>query len=418
MKKLAIISTHPIQYYAPLFKLLQAERELTIKVFYTLGEEAGKRFDQGFGKAIEWDIPLLDGYSYAWVQNVASDKGSHHFLGIINPGLIGAIEDWQPDALLVYGWANYSHLKVLRHFKHKLPVFFRGDSTLLGSSGKLKSFFRKMVLKWVYSHTDYALYVGMRNKAYFSAFGLKEKQLIFAPHAIDNLRFSQKRAVEVKDFRSRLRLSDHDILLVFAGKFEQNKDPLLLLTSFLQIWPEADQQTLELHQEQQLQYALQVPAETTGQNIPQQHAEVHLLFVGNGALEQQLKSAASAHSRIHFLDFQNQQMMPVIYQSCDLFCLPSVSETWGLAVNEAMACSTAVLVSDQVGCAADLLKDGINGAVFKAKSANNLRETLVALVQQGRSGLTLMGQHSALIIDQWTFDKQVQAITAAVFTYG
>ena len=118
--RLAIVTTHPIQYYAPVFKLLADK--IDVKVFYTWGSEAMEKFDPGFGKAISWDIPLLDGYSYEWVKNTAPNPGSHHFKGIINPNLINQIKFWQADAILVYGWAYDSHLKVIRHFKNKLPI--------------------------------------------------------------------------------------------------------------------------------------------------------------------------------------------------------------------------------------------------------------------------------------------------------
>src|ERR1700712_2672986 len=106
MKKLAIVTTHPIQYYAPIFKLLNARGHISIKVFYTLGQP--NTHDQGFGKKIEWDIPLLDSYDYEWVQNVSTQPGSHHYKGIINPSLIQQIQAYQPDAVLFFGWAYQS----------------------------------------------------------------------------------------------------------------------------------------------------------------------------------------------------------------------------------------------------------------------------------------------------------------------
>jgi len=392
--KLAIITTHPIQYYAPVFKELQLNGRLHIKVFYTWGEEAMIKFDKGFGKTIQWDIPLLSGYTYEWIKNTAKDKGTHHFTGIINPDLIRKIEAWQPNALLIYGWANSSHLKVLCYFKNKLPVFFRGDSTFLGRNNGLKKMIKKFFLKWVYKHVDYALYAGTRNKIYFTEYGLLEQQLIFAPHAVDNSRFCVDKSIEANDLRISLGILETDIVITFAGKFDQKKDPLTLLHAF------SDFQREHL------------------QNNPDQHANVHLLFVGNGLLEQRLKSEAAFQNNIHFLDFQNQRKMPIIYQACDIFCLPSVSETWGLAVNEAMAGSKAILVSDKVGCAIDLVRDGYNGATFTAGSKSNLTENLKILVEQGKGGIAAMGKHSKLIIDKWTVMEQVRAITSAVIKHG
>src|SRR5688500_7891804 len=104
MKNLAIITSHPIQYNAPLFKLLALRKKLNVKVFYTWGETVlQNKFDPGFNRTIEWDLPLLEGYAYEFLDNAATDKGTHHFNGIINPVIIGRIRAFQPDALLIYG---------------------------------------------------------------------------------------------------------------------------------------------------------------------------------------------------------------------------------------------------------------------------------------------------------------------------
>ncbi|SDT53207.1 Glycosyltransferase involved in cell wall bisynthesis [Mucilaginibacter mallensis] len=380
MKKLAIITTHPIQYYSPVFKLLHQRQQIEIKVFYTWGEGAVNKFDPGFGKTVQWDLPLLDGYPYEWVINTSKNPGSHSFNGIITPGLIQQIKDYAPDAILIYGWAYASHLKVLRHFKNKIPIIFRGDSTLLRKEGGFKALLKFVLLRWIYTHVNHALYVGTNNNAYFKKYGLKEQQLSFAPHAIDNERFAQKRNDEVKALRDGLGLDDNDILILFAGKFEDIKSPFLLLDAFQSINKE----------------------------------NVHLLLVGNGALENELKLKAAENPNIHFMGFQNQSYIPVVYQACDLFCLPSKSETWGLAINEAMVCQKAVLASDKVGCAIDLILPGNNGAIFKESSLADLVLQLNNLVEKNTDGLKSMGKSSKQIINDWNFEKQAQAIEKAV----
>lgn len=131
MKRLAIITTHPIQYNAPVFKLLAANQKLILKVFYTLGKPSADVVDKGFGKKIAWDIPLLEGYEYQFLHNTSKNPGTSYFKGVINPTIIQDIERFDPTAILVYGWSFDSHLKVLKHFKNKVSVYFRGDSTLL-----------------------------------------------------------------------------------------------------------------------------------------------------------------------------------------------------------------------------------------------------------------------------------------------
>lgn len=378
IKKLAIITTHPIQYYAPVFQLLA--QKLEVKVFYTLGSSSLKKYDVGFKQKIEWDIPLLEGYNYEFLENVARDKGSHHFKGIVNPNAIEKVQDFQPDAVLIYGWAYRSHLKVIKHFKNKVPIYFRGDSTILNQKPSFKNLLKSIFLTWVYQHVDVAFYVGTANKAYFRKYGLKEKQLVFAPHAIDNKRFAESRNREALKIRANFSIKDEDILILFAGKLEAIKNPLLLLSAFKNI---------------------------------RKHG-IHLAFVGNGALEENLKTTVkrSEIKNVHFMDFQNQTQMPAIYQACDLFCLPSKSETWGLAINEAMACGKAILTSDKVGCAEDLV-DFENGAIFQSGNLAELTQKLIALTND-KSTLKTMGENSLNYIQKWSFEQQINAITSYV----
>ena len=110
--------------------MLTERGNLAIKVFYTWGDAVlENKYDPGFGKSIEWDIPLLKGYDFTFVKNASLNAGSHHFGGINNPSLIREIKEWGPDAVLVYGWCFKSHLSAMRYFKGRIPVLFRGDST-------------------------------------------------------------------------------------------------------------------------------------------------------------------------------------------------------------------------------------------------------------------------------------------------
>jgi glycosyltransferase involved in cell wall biosynthesis len=368
MNKLAIIITHPIQYYVPVFKLLA--KQCKLKVFYTWGKDGVEaKHDPGFGKTVEWDLPLLEGYEYELLENTSKNPGSHHGKGIINPNIISKIEDFKPNAILIYGYIYHSHFKVMKYFKGKIPVWFRGDSTLLDKESRLKSILKKLYLNWVYSYVDMAFYVGTNNKAYFKKYGLTEDQLIFTPHAIDNERFAENKQNEATTLRKSLGIDKEDI-----------KNPFLLLESFISL----------------------------------KRKDIHLLFVGNGSLEENLKLKVESLElkNVHFKNFQNQTQMPVIYQACDLFCLPSISETWGLAVNEAMACGKALLVSDKVGCAVDLV-DFRNGAVFQSENLVDLSQKLIALTND-QSILKKMGENSLKNIENWSFEGQVNAIATYV----
>ncbi|MGI4805116.1 MAG: glycosyltransferase family 4 protein [Janthinobacterium lividum] len=384
--RLAIITSHPIQYYAPVFKLLNQHKKLDVKVFYTLGESGKNQYDPGFDQKISWDIPLLDGYDYQFQKNTSKNPGSNHFWGIINPDLIKEIKFWKADAILVYGWAYHAHLKAMWYFKNKIPVYFRGDSTLLNRKSSLKNSIKNLLLTLVYRHTDHAFYVGKNSKAYFEKFGLKNNQLTFAPHTIDNDRFAKDYTTEASALRQKIGVKSAEILILFAGKLEPVKNPELLLNAFEKL----------------------------------NQANTHLLFAGNGPLEKQLKAKKEllkTASQIHFIDFQNQSAMPGIYQACDLFCLPSKSETWGLAVNEAMACWKAVLVSDQVGCAADLVFEEKNGAIFQSRNEQDLVQKLQKLTQH-KTLLAQFGASSFNIIQSWNFAVSVEAIQQKILSHA
>ena len=117
MKKLAILTSHPIQYNAPWFRMLTDRNEIQLKVFYTWDQtEHGLKYDHGFGKKVEWDIPLLVGYDYRFVKNISKDPGSHHFKGLINPTLNKEIEEWGPDALLVFFLVLFESFKMPASF--------------------------------------------------------------------------------------------------------------------------------------------------------------------------------------------------------------------------------------------------------------------------------------------------------------
>jgi len=384
LKKVAIVTTHPIQYYAPLFRLLAERNHFHIKVFYTWGNVSESKHDPGFGKEIIWDIPLLEGYDYTLVRNTSSKPGSHHFWGIKNPTLRQDIESWGANAVLIFGWSYYSHLRALIYFKGKIPVFFRGDSHLLDETKNIKRLLRRLFLTWVYSHVDIALYVGQRNKEYFLTHGLQLYQLVWAPHSIDNRRFTHQEEnafLEADQWRQELNIPPQALAFIFAGKLEPKKDPTLLLEAFIQL----------------------------------NNREVFLIFVGNGILEQALKEKAQHIPNVRFLDFRNQKQMPVVYRLGAIFVLPSrgPGETWGLAINEAMACKRVILVSDKVGSAIDLVQNNKNGYTFRAGDVADLQHKMQHLIEMADS-LKEMGQNSAHIITEWSIEKTADTIQAAV----
>ncbi|MBJ6119804.1 glycosyltransferase family 4 protein [Pontibacter sp. BT310] len=378
MNKLAILSSHPIQYNAPLFKLLAQDGRFKVKVYYTLGKESSGFTDPGFKKTIKWDIPLLDGYEYTFIKNTSPNPSTSLFKGIINPTLVQEIESFGATHILVYGWSFDSHLKVLRHFRNKAKILFRGDSTLLDEKLGLKTVLRRILLLWVYKHINAALYVGTNNKKYFLKHGVPENKLIYAPHAIDNDRFSSlEHEHKASELKQSLGIEPEKNVFLFTGKLEWKKNPKLLINAF---------------------NSIKSPSSI-------------LLVIGDGALEIELKQLADSCQNIKFLPFQNQSIMPVIYRLGDVLILPSVTETWGLSMNEAMACGLAVIASNKVGGATDLIEIGKNGYLFESENVVQLADILRTIANKPKQEIKEMGNYSAVKIKSWSYQHTSDAIS-------
>ncbi|WP_246000707.1 glycosyltransferase family 4 protein [Pontibacter diazotrophicus] len=357
---------------------------LQIKVFYTLGKSSEEVIDKGFGKKIAWDIPLLEGYAYQFLDNTSKNPGTSYFKGVINPTIIQDIENFKPTDLLVFGWSFDSHLKVLKYFKNKVNVYFRGDSNLLDEKKGFRLILRRLTLTWTYRYIDKALYVGKNNKAYFLKHGIKEQNLIFAPHAIDNARFGDDLLYQNESnlIRKSLGIPETDTVFLFTGKFEKKKNPFLLINAFKKL------------------------------NRP----NTSLLLVGNGVLEADLKEEAMGFANIYFLPFQNQSRMPAVYRAGNVVVLPSSGpgETWGLCINEGMACGLPVVASNKVGCAVDLVHESENGFIFDSNSEASLVKKLAACATKTKEELKEMGSTSRAIITNWSFEHICDAITKAL----
>jgi glycosyltransferase involved in cell wall biosynthesis len=371
--KLAIITTHPIQYYAPWFRVLALVPNLTLRVFYLWDFGLSPQRDAGFQQAIQWDIPLLDGYDAEFVPNVSSRPGTSHFWGLQNPTLVPQVRAFQPDAVLLMAY-NYASLYrfLLQWPRHAIPLLFRGDShRLVPPTGGMAGFKQQMIAQ-IFRRFAACLYVGKANYDYFCAHGVAPERLFFAPHAIDNDRFLAAAATATTDahaWKHALGIPAHHAVILFAGKFEAKKRPLDLLHAFLQA------------------------------NLP----DTSLLFVGAGELQGALTTAAASHAHIYFAPFQNQTQMPRTYAIADLVVLPSYGggETWGLAINEALCLARPVIVSSHVGCGLDLVEPHHNGLIFPAGDVAALAaalQTVLAdrprLVQWGQAGRQRIAAYS------------------------
>jgi glycosyltransferase involved in cell wall biosynthesis len=259
------------------------------------------------------------------------------------------------------------------------PLVFRGDSHLLGQSRP--NWRKRWILRWLYQRFAALTYVGQANRDYFRAFGVPDRKLFFAPHAVDATLYKATDQIrtQAKHLRTELRLGDRMVIL-FAGKFIPAKQPRELLEAFVALAPD----------------------------------NTALVFSGDGAEKTALVDLAAKNPScfVRFLPFANQSEMPARYAMADLFVLPSRGfyETWGLAVNEAMHMGIPCLVSDRVGCQRDLVTDGETGWVFPVDDPQGLQRCLTrALAELTRHPKAMSGA-IARRIAEYSYARATQGL--------
>jgi glycosyltransferase involved in cell wall biosynthesis len=175
--------------------------------------------------------------------------------------------------------------------------------------------------------------------------------MVFSPHFVDNQRFAQ-RATEARasrgEVRARWGISPNAVVMLFAGKFIPLKRPF----DFVQ--------------------AVVLAARRSPQVVG--------LMVGDGPLRAEIEAAIQqAQAPISLTGFLNQTEIPKAYGVADALAVPSSEESWGLVVNEAMACGLPVVASNQVGCVPDLVVADRTGYVFECGDMETLSSSLIRL---------------------------------------
>ncbi len=204
---------------------------------------------------------------------------------------------------------------------------------MTGRADRTKLLAKEAFFRMLRSQVSAVLAIGEANARYWRHYLGEEMPIFRMPYAVDN-DFFQRRAAEAVAGRDALRaelgLEPGRPVILFASKLQERKRCADLV---------------EAHR-------------LLGQPRP------YLVIVGDGEERQRLEQQAAGDPDIRFLGFRNQTELPRYFDLCDVFVLPSRHEPWGLVVNEAMNAGRAVVVSDDVGCQQDLVREGETGAVF------------------------------------------------------
>ena len=392
--RLAVLSTHPIQYQVPWFRALSKQPSIQLEVLYCHKATAAEQGAAGFGRDFDWDVPLLNGYEYRFLKNEASQPTISSFKGLNTPEIATLISSSRYDALLVHGWHYRSAWQAFRAcWKARIPLLVRGDSQLLTPRSALKTIMKKATYPAFISRFDACLAVGTRSREYFLHYGALPQKVFLVPHVIDEEMY-ERQLPPLEERRTQLRtewnLKDSLVVFAFVGKFLPVKRPM----DFIRAVERASSSS----------------------------SDVAAIMVGDGPLRATCEEyARSRHVPIRFVGFLNQSLIMKAYVVSDALVLPSESETWGIVVNEAMRCGRPCFVSDQVGSAPDMIEPGVTGETFPAGDVDALAGMMLHFAQRPADWISMRAgsrNHSIKFSVSCAVDGVLNALDAVQSDFG
>ena len=385
--RIAVLNSHPIQYFAPLYAYLNTDPCLEVTALYCSDFSLRAGFDPGFKRPVTWDVDLLEGYTHRFLGKRARTRTPAGFWSLICPEVWREIRSGRYDALILHGYQYAaSVLAFLAAKSRRLPVFMRSETHLGLRRAAWKLRLRDAVLSVAYRFVDGFLAVGSANREYYRSLGIPEDRIRLVPYAVDNARFMDASRLP-PDARSavrrRLGLGEEQPVVLYASKLTRRKHPEDLVKAMKRLAVDG--------------------------------VRASLLLVGTGDLEEELRSLVASLDvpDVVFGGFVNQSELPAVLAASDVLVLPSENEPWGLVVNEGMCAGLAVVVADGVGCAPDLVHEGVNGSLVKTGDVDALARALRPILTESATRWS-MGARSLEVIKGWGFERCRQGVRGAL----
>jgi glycosyltransferase involved in cell wall biosynthesis len=380
--KVAYFLTHPVQYQSPLLRHLAAAG-LDVTTVYSDVSTAGRYFDPDYRQEVSWEQPLLEGYPHAVLRTPLLTYSPWSWKKRVRAWLL----QHRPEVVWVHGWGTAFALGALLAAQEcRLPILLRGEAHLQGLRGSwLWRKAHKAVLSRLFTQVDQFLAIGSANAAFYRDYGVAVERITLVPYVTDNDHF-QAACVRARPQRETLRgqwgIAPGRSVLLFVGRLSQEKGLATLL------------EALRLLDEKERPW---------------------LLVGGDGPLSRRLRrlAAASLGNDVKFLGFVSPSRLPALYDLCDALVLPSQHEPWGMVVNEVMNAGKPLILSDRVGCAHDLLKEGENGLSFPAGNPQALAEVIRRVIHDPEFR-DRAGAASLRIVSRWNTGLAVAGLRTAL----
>jgi glycosyltransferase involved in cell wall biosynthesis len=377
--------SHPIQYVSPLLRQLSKNTELRV---YYYGGSSVSNFDVGFNQILSWDIPLLEGYNYTFLNNISNSKSFNtRFFDAINFDVFKIIKKTDTNIVVLNGWAYLSDWFVLISAKlFGKKIWLRSEMPWNQECLK-KNTIKKKFKYFIFKHivfkffVDKFLFIGSQNKLFYKMHGVGEDKLVFTPYAVDNNRF-QNENCNKEAVRQQWKIPHDAIIILFSGKLISKKRPLDILLAFSKI----------------------------------ANKNHYLFYMGDGPLRTEIEDFIKKNTikNVIISGFINQSEISSIYSISDIFIMTSgIGETWGLSVNEAMNFSLPIIISDTCGSSYDLVLNKNNGFVYNEGNIEELTNYLSFLINNKQQRIN-MGINSKKIINYFSFEVSCSNILKSI----
>jgi glycosyltransferase involved in cell wall biosynthesis len=240
--------------------------------------------------------------------------------------------------------------------RHGIPFFVRNDSNIRGEPrlSPLKSFVKRTLYAWWIKRAAGVCSMGKLGDEFFVKYGADPKRLYRVPYWPDYDAFTTADKDALARFKRKFGLNDQRRYLVYSGRLVPQKRVDLLIDAFA--------------------------------GIAAERPEWDLLIVGDGVLGQELRSRVpeGLRQRVVWCGFLDGDQPALAYHCGDVLVLPSESEPWALVVQEAMAAGLAVVASDVVGAAHELIRGDVGGRIFRSGDCDSLRNALLEVTAADR----------------------------------
>jgi len=301
--------------------------------------------------------------------------------GEVEAGVDRMLDRVDPQVLAIAGYADRGMRRAAAWARR------RGRMAILLSDSQTRDVPRRswkewVKRRWVTRHYARAFVAGASAASYVESLGIPGHHIWRGYDVVDNAHFATG-ADRARQDAARLReeLGLPARFLLYVGRFAPEKNLSRLLAAFRRA--------------------------SEGGAL----AGRSLVLVGGGPLEATLRAeAAPLGDRVHFAGFQQLERLPAYYGLADGLLLPSLSEPWGLVVNEAMAAGLPVLVSSQCGCAMELVFPGLNGVIVDPEDVGRLASTLAHLAGLDDEVRRAYGEASRRIIQNYSLEAWARAL--------